>query len=89
MTAATVSINVAAGGGAHTILDLPHAGFEVVERQIAHFVFQAVEIHGGGCDGRSVLLRRRRSGSLLWSGVPGFNSPGMSHVEGVQQGLVK
>jgi hypothetical protein len=52
MTAAIVSINVAAGGGAHTILDLPHAGFEVVEREVAHFIFQAIEIHGGGCGAR-------------------------------------
>jgi hypothetical protein len=35
-----------------TILGLAEAGFEVVEREIAHLVFQAVEIHGGRLDVR-------------------------------------
>lgn len=35
-----------------TILGFPEARFDVIEREIAHLVFEAVEIHrvGGGCD---------------------------------------
>jgi hypothetical protein len=36
-----------------TILGLAKAGLEVVEREIAHLVFQAVEIHGGRLDVQS------------------------------------
>jgi hypothetical protein len=31
-----------------TILCFPEPGLEVVEREIAHLIFEAVQIHGGG-----------------------------------------
>lgn len=60
MTAAIVSIDVAGWRAAHTILDLAYTGLDVVEREIAHFVFEAAEIHGGGCGDLEVWCRRRR-----------------------------
>lgn len=56
----------------HTILDLAHAGLEVVEREVAHFVLEAVEIHlGRGLSGGWWALRKRWCGrrtvrSVLW-----------------------
>lgn len=50
----------------HTILDLAHAGLEVVEREVAHFVLDAIEIHVGQRltdDGRSC-----RSGGVVEGG---------------------
>lgn len=33
----------------HTILNLPDAGFDIVERQIGRGLFQTSEIHGKIC----------------------------------------
>lgn len=44
----------------HTILDLAHAGLDVVEREVAHFILEAVEIHlGRGLSGERRSLGER------------------------------
>lgn len=56
MTAAdrAVSIGTAGGVGGHTILDLPHAGLDIVQAEIGRSLLQTGEIHvrlrgeGGG-----------------------------------------
>lgn len=50
------------GGIGRTILDLAHTGLEVVDREVAHFFSEAVEIHD------DVRKPAKASWSWSWSG---------------------
>jgi hypothetical protein len=58
----------------HTILGLAESRLEVIEREVAHLVLEGVEIHGGGCACR-VLVVRCVEGQLLNSVRGGRRCP--------------
>lgn len=62
-----------------TILGFAEPGFQIVEREVAHLIFQAVEIHGCG-----LLALRRCSGRRVERGRVGWQQLGATRLRCVR-----